>query len=65
MPSVADYILLQDSPFTLDNAESKELSCFLREQIANTKLIVAYQAKSLPSPPFSAAATTSIEPKPV
>ncbi|WP_230971491.1 hypothetical protein [Nitrogeniibacter aestuarii] len=62
MTSMADYIVLRDSPFTLEPGESKELSCFLPDDIANAKLIIAYKARALSSPPLGPGTTLSIRP---
>ena len=60
MPKLATYKVLKDGTFSLDSGESKEISFSLPNDLASdANLILAYQARPLPNPPFQQVVTIS------
>jgi len=65
MPTVADYAVLSDGSFVLENGEEHELQPFFAPDgfVAGTNLakaILAYKAQALSSPPFAPQAELEI-----
>jgi hypothetical protein len=60
MPTVADYIVLRDNHFDLDHEQEREIAFDLPDQLSNVKLVLAYQARPIASPPFQAVSKIDI-----
>ena len=60
MPTIADYRVLRDSHFDLEPDQERAFSFDLPNDLADAKLVLAYQARPFPLPPFAAVATVDI-----